>query len=118
MSLRIAALGANGRHTAADTNAVQSIHQMHKDIVYEYPPDVDHLGLSGTCQVQGMYRPAKLITVQGHPEFNEKIMRELLLARHKQGIFNDDIFNNAERRAGDEHDGVVVAQAFLKMLRE
>ena len=91
---------------------------MHKDIVYEYPPDIDHLGLSGTCQVQGMYRPAKLITVQGHPEFNEKIMRELLGARHKQGIFSDDLFGDAQRRAGDQHDGVVVAQAFLKMLKE
>ena len=70
------------------------------------------------CSVQGMYVAKRLITVQGHPEMNEDIVRELLVARHKTGIFDDVIFEDAMGRVDKYHDGVVVAQAFLKFLLE
>ena len=91
---------------------------MHKDIVYHYPPGVEQLGSSSSCQVQGMYIPRKMITVQGHPEFTEDIVRELLVARHEQGIFDDEVFEDAIRSVGDEQDGVLVAAAFLRFLME
>ena len=91
---------------------------MHRDIVYDYPLGVEQLGSSSVCEVQGMYKAKKLITVQGHPEFTEEIVRELLVTRHEQGIFSDEIFADTERRVADKHDGVLVAQAFLRMLME
>ena len=63
-----------------------------------------------------MYIARKLITIQGHPEFNREIVTELLEARHEQGIFNDEIFEDGMRRVGDGHDGVLVARAFLRFL--
>ncbi|KAL9125137.1 MAG: hypothetical protein Q9217_005613 [Psora testacea] len=97
---------------------VLNIFQMHKDIVYHYPSGLEELGSSDRCQVQGMYIPKRLITVQGHPEFTEEIVRELLVARHEQGIFDDDVFDDAIGRVADEQDGVLVAAAFLRFLRE
>ncbi|KAL9091179.1 MAG: hypothetical protein Q9159_001596 [Coniocarpon cinnabarinum] len=91
---------------------------MHQDVVYQYPPHVEHLGHSPRCDVQGMYKKNSLITVQGHPEFNEEIMRELLEARHSQGIFGDDVYKDGMKRVANHHDGVVVASAFLKFLLE
>lgn len=96
----------------------KNIFQMHKDIVYEYPPEVEQLAYTDKCATQGMYIRKKLITVQGHPEFTEEIVRELLEARHASGVFDDETYTDAVGRVDKEHDGVKVAQAFLKFIME
>ncbi|RAO69754.1 uncharacterized protein BHQ10_005766 [Talaromyces amestolkiae] len=95
-----------------------SIQQMHKDIVAAYPKEVTPLGSSPRCAVQGMYIARKLITVQGHPEFNGEIMTEILTLRNQQGIFSDEQYNEALKRADIAHDGIAIAAAFLKFLLE
>ncbi len=91
---------------------------MHRDVVFEYPEGVEKLAFTEKCPVQGMYVSKKLISVQGHPEFNEEIVRELLEARHASGTFDDAMFEDACGRVGNQQDGVVVAAAFLKFLLE
>lgn len=91
---------------------------MHKDIVFSYPPDVEPLGASPRCLVQGMYKKGKLISVQGHPEFTEEIVSYLVKMRNEQGIFNDQQARDALERVGNAHDGVVIAKAFLRFLME
>lgn len=95
-----------------------NIHQMHKDIVYHYPAGVEELGSTDACKVQGMYSPGKFITVQGHPEFTEEIVRELVEYRYKQNIFGEKVYQVGVANVGKEHDGVIVAQAFIKFLLE
>ncbi|MCJ1229540.1 hypothetical protein MMC12_006207 [Toensbergia leucococca] len=95
-----------------------NLHQMHKDIVYHYPGGVQELGSSPKCEVQGMYVPRRLITVQGHPEFNKDIVTELLETRHEQRIFDDETFEDGMARVGNAQDGVVVAKAFLRFAME
>ncbi len=91
---------------------------MHRDIVYAYPDSVEHLGHTDRCDVQGMYEKNRLITVQGHPEFNGEVVSELLQRRHDQGIFNDEMYNDGMSRVQKHHDGVAVAVGFLKFLLE
>tara|TARA_R110002003_G_scaffold96_1_gene7349 strand:- start:2452 stop:2730 length:279 start_codon:yes stop_codon:yes gene_type:complete len=91
---------------------------MHKDIVFEYPEGVEKLGASPRCLVQGMYKKNRFISVQGHPEFNEGIMVELVKTRNKQGIFEDEQARAALARSGEQHDGVNIAKAFLRFLLE
>jgi len=91
---------------------------MHRDIVFSYPSGVEELAYTDKCAVQGMYVPKRLITVQGHPEFDEDIVRELLVFRHQQKIFDDEVFEDAMKRVGKQQDGVVVAKAFLRFLLE
>ena len=91
---------------------------MHKDLVYHYPQGVEELGSSGPCEVQGMYIPKRVMTVQGHPEFTEEIVAELLEKRREQGIFSEEIYAEAMARVGKPHDGVLIAQAFLRFLME
>lgn len=91
---------------------------MHRDIVYAYPPGVQELGASPRCSVQGMYIPQEVLTVQGHPEFDAEIVRELLEVRHEQGIFDDCMYEEALARVGSRQDGVLVARAFLRFLLE
>jgi GMP synthase-like glutamine amidotransferase len=96
----------------------QAIHQMHRDIVYVYPQSVIPLGHSPRCEVQGMYQKGRLITVQGHPEFDGDVVQELLENRHNQGIFDDAMFKDGISRVRKHHDGVAVAAAFIRFLLE
>lgn len=90
---------------------------MHRDAVPRLPPAVEGLGYSSRCNVQGMYRKARLLSVQGHPEFNEKIVDELLELR-RGVVLDDETYNDGKSRAHDKHDGEVVAAAFVKFLLE
>ncbi|KAL2006265.1 hypothetical protein VTN00DRAFT_9919 [Thermoascus crustaceus] len=94
------------------------LQQMHRDIVFYYPPNVVPLGSSPRCAVQGMYSPRRFITVQGHPEFTEDIVSEILEARSKAGVFTEDEYKEAMARVGNEHDGIAVGVAFLRFLIE
>ncbi|KAG9246570.1 class I glutamine amidotransferase-like protein [Calycina marina] len=95
-----------------------ALHQMHRDIVYTYPEGTEELAYTAECAVQGMYIKNRIITVQGHPEFTQDIMEEILKFRHKAGIFDDEYYTEAMERADKYQDGVVVAKAFLKFLLE
>ncbi|KAH8680777.1 glutamine amidotransferase class-I [Xylariales sp. PMI_506] len=94
------------------------IQQMHRDVVFAHPPGTIPLAHTDRCATQGMYIPKRMIAVQGHPEFTEGIVTEILGMRHKDGIFNDEMYTDAMNRVGKDHDGVLIAQAFLRFLRE
>ncbi|KAK2594765.1 hypothetical protein QQS21_007512 [Conoideocrella luteorostrata] len=94
------------------------IHQMHRDIVQNFPADAIPLGSNAFCAVQGMYSPGKYITVQGHPEFTNEIISEILSKRHAGGTFTDQVYKEGKDRASVPHDGVAVGKAFLKFMRE
>lgn len=98
------------------TDSEQSILQMHQDIVFDYPTGVQHLGSTSRCQVQGMFVPGRLVTVQGHPEFTEEILTEILRLRHEQGVFGDEIYQEAMARVGKKQDGLLVGQRFIEFL--
>ncbi|KAI9754160.1 MAG: NADPH-cytochrome P450 reductase [Chaenotheca gracillima] len=100
-----------------------SLHQMHRDVVPSLPkipnpssPGITLLASSPRCEIQGFYSPGLILTVQGHPEFNQEIVEELLNSRHAQGIFDDEMFKDAIGRVADRQDGVVVGKAFLKFV--
>ncbi|KAF7596366.1 hypothetical protein BBP40_002110 [Aspergillus hancockii] len=90
------------------------IQQMHQDIVFSYPPNVTPLGSSPRCAVQGMYLPGKFITVQGHPEFTDFIVTEIVDKRSKAGIFSKEFSEDALERAKLPHDGIDIGAVFLR----
>lgn len=45
-------------------------------------------------------------------------MRELLQVRNGKGLIADELFKEAMARATGKHDGVAVARALLRFLRE
>jgi GMP synthase-like glutamine amidotransferase len=91
---------------------------MHRDIVYSHPSNVTPLGSSPRCEVQGMYREGKFITVQGHPEFSGDIVSEVVKLRAEAGVFEKEQAEDALRRADKPHDGVKIGVAFLRFLLE
>lgn len=65
-----------------------------------------------------MYKKNVLISVQGHPEFTEFIMRELLAARKAKGVFDEDTYKSGMDRVENHHDGLAISQAFVRFLLE
>ena len=96
--------------------ALQELHQMHRDAVFEYPKGAVPLAASPACKVQGMYIKDKVITVQGHPEFTGEIVSEILIMRSGAGIFPEGVFEDGMARVQKKHDGVLVAKAFLNFV--
>ncbi|KAI1211114.1 class I glutamine amidotransferase-like protein [Annulohypoxylon truncatum] len=95
-----------------------AIHQMHRDIVFSLPPGAVQLARTDVCPVQAIYIPKRVITVQGHPEFTADMVREILEMRRYGGILSENVFEDGMRRVNNKHDGVAVARAFLRFLRE
>lgn len=91
---------------------------MHQDIVYQCPEGVEELAYTDKCQVQGFYAPKRFITMQGHPEFTGEVVREICETRLALGIFTQEQFEEAMSRVDNDHDGGVIAQAFLRFLLE
>lgn len=90
---------------------------MHRDILPTCPSGVEKLGNSLHCDVQGLYVGKCLFSVQGHPEFNEDIMDELLDLRRGTAI-DEETYQTGKSRAHQPHDGMVIAAAFARFLVE
>ncbi|GMG05960.1 unnamed protein product [Aspergillus oryzae var. brunneus] len=80
------------------------------------PTNVIPLGSSSNCAIQGMYRPGKFITVQGHPEFNGFIVSEVVNKRARAGVFPKELSDDALARVELAHDGLDILVVFLRFL--
>lgn len=89
---------------------------MHQDVVLTVPHGTLNVGKSAICGIQGLYIPERLFTFQGHPEFNEDIQRKMLAIRRLQGIINEDTYQDAIARVGNEEHGNVVLEVILEFL--
>ncbi|PIG85353.1 GMP synthase [Aspergillus arachidicola] len=90
------------------------IHQMHRDIAYDVPQGCRNLGSSPRCQVQGFYMPQRVLALQGHPEYDEFVMTELIKLRHAMGRFDAELAKDGLSRAGKQHDGALIAKVACK----
>ena len=82
-------------HGYAQLISVQCLHQMHRDIVFSYPPGIEQLGHTPRTLVPALYVKSKLITVQGHPEFNGDIVADIAKSRFDLGLFDKELYEDA-----------------------
>lgn len=94
------------------------IQQMHRDQALGVPAGAELLASTEKCPNHGFLIAGRVITVQGHPEFTDDIMQEILITRHVTGLFTDEVFQSGMDRRADEHDGVMMARVFLRFLQE
>jgi GMP synthase (glutamine-hydrolysing) len=92
---------------------------MHRDIVFDAPPaGCTNLATTSKCGVQGLYLANKILSVQGHPEFNEGIMSHVLEARHVNGVFDTELYNDGLSRAAKPHDGELIGYTMAKFIMD
>ena len=89
---------------------------MHHDAVTSCPSNVSLLGSSPACEIQGMFVPGQVLTLQGHPEFGAEIMKLLLNATDELGFEDRTLWEDALARAEKPHDGALIAAAILEFL--
>lgn len=77
---------------------MQCLHQMHRDIIFDYPPQVEQLGHTPRTQVPALYLPDKMISVQGHPEFNGDIVADIAKSRFDMGVFDLALYEDSMSR--------------------
>ncbi|KAI1069453.1 hypothetical protein LB507_008800 [Fusarium sp. FIESC RH6] len=92
------------------------LHQMHRDAVLEVPEGLVSLGSSPKCEIQGLYKPGRIMTTQAHPEFDDFIMEEIMKARYDQKVFSKEMYEEGITRARTAHDGVLVAAKMWDIL--
>ncbi|CEI60503.1 hypothetical protein FVEN_g10005 [Fusarium venenatum] len=92
------------------------LHQMHRDAVLEIPEGLVSLGSSSKCEVQGLYKPGRIMSFQAHPEFDDFIMEEIMKARYEQKIFSQEMYEEGITRARAAHDGVLVSAKIWEFL--
>lgn len=89
---------------------------MHRDAVVEAPPDVQIIGSSQHCEVQILYQPGRLLTTQGHAEFDALTCREMLEERRVAGILEGEVLEDAMAKVECEHDGAVFWRSVWRFL--
>ena len=94
----------------------QRVQESHRDVVLSCPPGATVLGSSPHCEVQVLYAPRRLLTIQGHPEYNKDALVEIISHYARKGTVEEDQAQEALSRAGKEHDGVAMGAAFLLFL--
>ncbi|GAA5824820.1 hypothetical protein JCM11251_005357 [Rhodosporidiobolus azoricus] len=103
-----------------------SVHQMHRDHVPEVPDNFELLASTEDCKVHGLVRfvdPKKpfslenirILTLQGHPEFNSTIVNTVIDYREEQGVISKEEGDKHRERAGMHDDGDYVARRILGM---
>ena len=103
-----------------ETQSFLSLLQMHRDHIppTTLPSNIHLLGYTPLTPNQGMLLPHKFVSVQGHPEFTPEIVGEMLEVRKELGVITQEMYEDAKRRVGDRHDGVLVMRAMLRFLLE
>lgn len=98
------------------TQVFQKIHQMHKDAVIQAPPGIDVIASSPRCDVQVMYQRGRVLSFQGHPEFDGDVSMSWLNERYEENLVSQDLYDDAVARVRIDHDGMVVMRAVCEFL--
>jgi GMP synthase-like glutamine amidotransferase len=91
---------------------------MHRDVVFDIPPTFENLGSSALCAIQGLYRPGKVLTIQGHPEFDTFITGEILKTRYARNVLDEEVYKESMSRVALSHQGVEIGVAICRFLVE
>ena len=102
----------------------QDIHQVHQDHVPSLPDGFGGLGSTPICPVHGMVFPAepssiaeaKILTLQGHPEFSPDIVTEIINVREAKGILSAEFAEQSRQDAALHDQGVALGGVILNMI--
>ncbi|OAE23378.1 hypothetical protein AXG93_1660s1370 [Marchantia polymorpha subsp. ruderalis] len=74
---------------AAGAPPVIRIYESHRDQVKEIPPGGELLGFSERTGIEMYAVGDNILAIQGHPEFSEDVVRDIVDTRSSSGVLND-----------------------------
>lgn len=91
---------------------VLHLSEVHNDVVFHPPTDggYSNWGSSAKCEVQGLYKPRRLLTFQGHPEFPNAVAARGLEKTRKSQAHEDFVKDSSRiRTPPEELDAMLVS---------
>jgi len=100
---------------------------MHQDHVPVLPEGFESLGSTEICPVHGMVKfidpegpksleNVSILTLQGHPEYNAKIVNEVIAIRLEKGVFSKEFADQSYEDANQHDDGLLLGWKMLEIL--
>jgi hypothetical protein len=89
---------------------------MHRDIVTIPPPEAVSIGRNKCTEHQVLEIPGRMLSVQGHPEFNDHVVKVLLDGRFEKGLFGQEVYDDALACVTEPHDGIPVGLGILNFV--
>ncbi|CAI4035054.1 hypothetical protein SMKI_12G1920 [Saccharomyces mikatae IFO 1815] len=91
-----------------------NLSEVHSDCVFDVPEGYQNWASSEKCPHQGFYKQNKVLTFQGHPEFNSEVAQKgLLKSQDKLGL---EEFNRYERQCRElDNNGIQAARSIWKL---
>ena len=113
------AIGLND-YTFDDLGPVK-LNAWHQDQVLRLPEGAQTVASNGFCEHAALVYDDRAFTVQPHPEFESRVIREFVRLRKGSADYPDDIMDLAVENAAKSNDNAVLAQKitdFFKLPRE
>lgn len=99
-----------------DKLRLQFVHHDHVVIPESLPPSWKTIGRTKHCAVQGVYEPGRILTTQGHFEFDKFVNTET--AKHFFQTWTPNALEETLEQIDAEDDALTVASMVLKFLLE
>ncbi|KAH7006977.1 class I glutamine amidotransferase-like protein [Ilyonectria destructans] len=82
------------------------------------PNGVHLVGSTAHCQIQGIYQPGKILTFQGHPEFDQFINTECLKLVGQRVGWEAEFLDSAMAAAAQSDDAAIAADIIVAFFSE
>lgn len=89
--------------------------ELHSDHVEEVPPGYENWGHTEKSHCQGLYKPQRVLTFQGHPEFTTQLAIKSTQHKHQTGQLSDEEYAETIQRCHSNNDDVHAARNIWKL---
>ncbi|ETS73160.1 hypothetical protein PFICI_15105 [Pestalotiopsis fici W106-1] len=80
------------------------------------PPDWMTVGKSELCEIQGLFQPGRVLTSQGHPEFDKFIIKTTISNLKENGQFDHKEACDYLNSANQEEDVILFGQILISFM--
>ncbi|KAL6945274.1 hypothetical protein ACO0QE_002723 [Hanseniaspora vineae] len=92
--------------------------ETHNDIVLSLPEGYENIGSTPLCTFQGFYQKGKLMSWQGHPEFNKEILLACMKNSVDNGYIKQETYDvEAKKSAEIPNEGDYIGSLILKLFK-
>lgn len=99
-----------------ETLKLQFIHHDHVVVPHDLPAGWMTLGITAQCAIQGVYQPGRILTTQGHCEFDRFVSRETV--KYFFPDWTPDVMAKVLEAIDKDDDAVVAARMVLSFFLE
>ncbi|KAI1856001.1 hypothetical protein JX265_011898 [Neoarthrinium moseri] len=93
----------------------QFVHQDHV-VAESLPSGWVSIGSSDMCKTQGLFQRGRVLTYQGHPEFDGRILYYFMETLGKAGIIDNETYETSLKLIEKEYTSTLAAEVVLRIL--